>query len=81
MKQSELADRLLTLQEKIDEAHNAHASCKGALRQIKEQLQQDFGIKTFKEANRLLKKCKQELEEMDRQLKEGVKKLEKACDF
>jgi len=81
MKQTELSNTLLRLQERIDEARNTHASLKGALHQIKEQLQEDFKVKTSKEARRLLTKLQKELQVLEKQIEQGIKELEKRNDF
>jgi len=77
MKSNEIAERLLAMQEKVEEARSSLDSLRGAIRQIKEQLEAEFKVDSFKKAAKLLAKYNEEISEIEEQLMKGVKELEK----
>lgn len=73
--------RLLDLKQQIDDAKLEVSQLKGRRANLMEQLQEQWGCKTVKEAEAKLEKMRQETTQLEAQLKKGIQQLEDEYEF
>ena len=73
--------RLLDLKQQIDDAKMEVSQLKGRRANLMEQLQEQWGCKTVREAEARLKKMREETGELEERLKTGIAQLEDAYEF
>lgn len=73
--------RLLNLKQQIDDAKMEVSQLKGRRANLLDQLQEQWGCKTAKEAEAKLKKMQQETKELEQRLQTGIAELEDKYEF
>jgi uncharacterized phage infection (PIP) family protein YhgE len=71
----DLGQRLLELKEDLEEKKSKRSELQGELKSLMQQLK-EFGVETFQQAESLIKKQEQELEEMEQSIRIGIGKIE-----
>ena len=71
---------LLQLKEKIDSAKIEVAELNGQKKRTLQQLKDDWNCKTVEDANALLEKLKDEIEQIDIDIQNGISELQEKYD-
>ena len=72
--------QLLKLKEDIDQAKSKVSELKGRQQSLNEQLSEEWGCSTIKEAEAKVKKLEKEITDLDNKINEGIKELEEKYD-
>jgi uncharacterized phage infection (PIP) family protein YhgE len=68
--------QLLQLKRQVDEAKSTVNQLKGHKQALMKQLNDDWACNTIEEAEKKLSKMDKEIDDLDSQINEGIKKLE-----
>lgn len=71
------ASRCLKLKERVDSLQSKVDRAEGALESLRQQLEKEFGCKTIKEARKELDRLKEESEQLEQELKNGLDVFER----
>ena len=74
-------DKLLKMKKKIEDGEKEQANLQGRIDSLFEQLEKEFGVKSIKEAESLMKELEDKIDKMDKDLKRMTIELEKAYDW
>ncbi len=72
METSQLGRRLLELKEQLDQEKEQRSELQGELKSINRQLEKDFGVKSLAEAEKRIKKEKEQLENLRTSIQERL---------
>jgi len=81
MKNTDIERKLIGFKQKIDEAKTEATEAEGAIKQLMQELQQNFSCKTVEEARQKREKLEQDLEVISGKLKKGIAKLEESYEW
>jgi len=70
-------EKLIELQEEIEERKTQKAQLEGEKNAIVKQLKEDFGCKSVKQAEALIKEKESDVAKLEDELEEGLEELEK----
>ena len=68
---------LLHLKEEIDEAKELQSKLQGQREALLQQLKEEYGCSTIKQAEKLLDSMEQDIEKMSGEIEDGLEQLEK----
>ena len=71
---------LLNIKKKIETARDEKKSCELEIKHLLKTLKQEYGIEDIEGAKELLKKFKEEIEEIEKTLTNGIEKLNEALE-
>lgn len=78
---NDVAQRLLSIKEQVDEAKTGTASVKGQLIGVHDQIKERFDVKTQAEAEKKLRNMTSQRAKLKKAFEKGVADLEKAYDW
>jgi len=71
---------LKKIRKEIDEAKKSRDELNGALKQILNDMEEEFGVKTLKAARKKLEEIREQKEKLDKKFKKAMEELEEALD-
>ncbi len=73
--------RLLSLKQQIDDAKTEISQLEGRKANLLERLEEQWGCKTIKEAEKKLEEMTEQIESLDKKIQAGITKLEEEYEF
>ena len=74
-------DKLLEIKEQIDQAKTQISQLKGRKEYLIQQLNDEWGCSSVKEAKAKLEEMKEQIQDLDSKIQKGIKELEQEYDF